>query len=230
MNPPTPCPFPLERVRQTVMRHEGVRLKAYTCPAGKLTIGFGRNLEARGISLFEAQSLLENDLAQSVGELERFLPWWRGLPRLVGEVLVDLAFNLGIHGLLTFRKALSALKAQQWEEAAKELLDSKWARQVGPRAQEAADKVRLLAQVEAKLLWGKELPAFAKGVLAEILGQTGWTGLKGLEEFLAALQWQDFFAAAKELLDTPWARQNPKLAQELALRLSSKVNPCLEFN
>jgi lysozyme len=115
--------------------HEGERLKPYRCTAGKLTIGVGRNLEDRGISREESAVLLANDIADMERELQRALPWVARLDEVRARVLVDMAFNLGIVGLLAFKRTLAAIEAGQYQQAATMMLDSKWAKQVGGRAE-----------------------------------------------------------------------------------------------
>lgn len=115
--------------------HEGERLKPYRCTAGKLTIGVGRNLEDRGISAEESAMLLANDIAAMERELQHALPWAATLDEVRQRVLLDMAFNLGIVGLLAFKRTLGAIAAGQYQQAATMMLDSKWARQVGQRAE-----------------------------------------------------------------------------------------------
>nr|BDD45433.1 hypothetical protein 2 [bacterium] len=149
------APINFSALKKELVRHEGMRLKPYLCPAGKLTMGVGRNLEDRGITEEEADFMLNNDLNACIEDLDHALEWWRDLPLPAREVLVNMTFNLGIKGLLGFRNALAAFQAQDWQAAAKEMLDSRWARQVGPRAEELAEKVRGIegqrSSVQAKI-------------------------------------------------------------------------------
>jgi len=115
--------------------HEGERLKPYRCTAGKLTIGVGRNLEDRGITAAESAMLLANDIADMERELQRALPWVTRLDDVRQRVLLDMAFNLGIVGLLNFKRTLAAVQAGQYQQAATMMLDSRWAGQVGQRAE-----------------------------------------------------------------------------------------------
>lgn len=132
-----------DKVRSQIGRHEGWRDKVYSCPAGKLTIGFGRNLEDRGITLDEGRMLLDNDIEAIEGDLDRRLPGWRDHTAPRRAVLVNMAYNLGIDGLMGFPKLLAALSARDYDGAAREMLDSRWAMQVGARAQELARQMRV---------------------------------------------------------------------------------------
>lgn len=123
-------------------RDEGVRLKPYQDSLGILTIGIGRNLRDRGISREEAYHLLNNDLEGVVADLDRALPWWSSLTEPRQRVLANMAFNLGVPGLLAFRHFLAHAEAGDYEAASTEMLASHWATQVGPRAQRLANAMR----------------------------------------------------------------------------------------
>ncbi len=125
----------LDLIKQLTV-HEGLRLKPYRCTAGKLTIGIGRNLDDRGITEAEAQLMLRNDIAHVTDQLKDRLPWFDDgrLSWTRQKVLIDMAFNLGIDGLLGFRKTLAYVEAGRYAEASAEMLSSRWATQVGERA------------------------------------------------------------------------------------------------
>ncbi len=125
-----------------LVRDEGLRLKPYLCTAGKMTIGVGRNLDDVGITEEEAHYLLENDIGRLRAELDQALPWWRQLSEVRQRALANMAFNLGLSRLLGFRKCLAALQAEAWDEAAREALNSQWARQVGARSARIAQMIR----------------------------------------------------------------------------------------
>ena len=117
-----------------IKRNEGLRLKPYRCQAGKLTIGYGRNLEAKGISIKEAEYLFKNDINIVTKQVANRIEFYRKLSYKRKMVLVDMAFNMGIEGLLGFKKMLTALKSRDFMEAGKELMRSKYAEQVKTRA------------------------------------------------------------------------------------------------
>jgi lysozyme len=114
--------------------HEGVRLKPYTDTVGKLTIGVGRNLDDKGITQEEAEYLLSNDISAAWLSLVSRLECFSRLDTVRQAVLLDMAVNLGTDGLLRFRKTLVCVAGGKYEEAADEMLNSKWAEQVGARA------------------------------------------------------------------------------------------------
>jgi lysozyme len=125
----------LQRLWEQLIQHEGLRLKPYRCSAGKLTIGVGRNIDDVGITEEEAMVLLGNDISRVIAELDQNIPAFYGLNEIRKRVLVDMGFNLGINRLIKFRRMLAALEASDWNQAAVEMMDSRWARQVGKRAE-----------------------------------------------------------------------------------------------
>lgn len=124
----------MRSLTEQLVRHEGLKLTPYFCTANKLTIGVGRNLEANGISKAEAMFMLENDIVKVMNDLDEHLPWWKELSTVRQHVLIDMAFNMGIFGLLKFQKTLQAIKEERYADAAAEMLDSKWSKQVGHRS------------------------------------------------------------------------------------------------
>ncbi|MBF0444833.1 MAG: lysozyme [Magnetococcales bacterium] len=115
-------------------KHEGVRLKPYKCSAGKLTIGVGRNIEDIGITDAESDFFLANDINRVISELRGVFASFDEMDDVRKSVLVDMCFNLGISRFLKFKNMLSAVRVSDWQTASEEMLDSKWAKQVGVRA------------------------------------------------------------------------------------------------
>jgi lysozyme len=123
-------------IKELLKKHEGLRLKPYRDTVGVLTIGYGRNLESRGITEQEADMMLENDIKWFTRQLQMELPWFDSKPENVKTVLVNMAFNLGVGGLLGFKNTLKLIEDGKYEEASKAMLKSLWAQQVGARAVE----------------------------------------------------------------------------------------------
>ncbi|WP_048495412.1 glycoside hydrolase family protein [Marinobacter subterrani] len=128
-------------LRSQLERHEGLRLKPYRDTVGKLTIGYGRNLEDVGISHDEADFMLDNDIDQVERQLET-VDEYNELDPVRQAVIANMAFNLGFHGLMQFRNMWAAVGRRDWESASEEMMQSKWARQVGVRAVELSEIMR----------------------------------------------------------------------------------------
>lgn len=135
-----------EQLKAMLIRQEGLKLKPYRDSVGKLTIGVGRNLEDVGINEQESMLMLDNDIARSVTDAHTF-QWFHTLDSVRQDVLVDMIFNIGLQRVHGFVKMLAALADGNWEIAANELLDSKYAHQVGNRALELAKMIRTGAYV-----------------------------------------------------------------------------------
>ena len=124
-------------------RHEGVETHVYKCTAGYETIGVGRNISPSGLGLSddEITYLLENDIKRCYRELIAF-SWFIDLDSVRQDAMVNLCFNLGFSRLSLFSNALAAMSEANYELAAMEFLDSKWARQVGKRSEDVAQMIR----------------------------------------------------------------------------------------
>ncbi len=133
-----PSPYSSYSVDELLIQHEGLQLRPYMDASNKLTIGVGRNLDDTGITKDEALLLLHNDIDRVSKQLDVSLPWWRSLSVARQNVLISMAFNLGVQGLLGFTRMLSYLQDGDYSSAAEEMLSSKWATQVGNRAVELA--------------------------------------------------------------------------------------------
>lgn len=120
------------------MKHEGVRAKPYIDTVGKLSIGVGRNLDDVGLRPDEIDYLLANDTAVAINDARFLCDDFDALSPNRQRVLVSMAFNLGRSRLAGFRKMFAAIDAGDFAEAAKQMLDSRWASQVGKRARELA--------------------------------------------------------------------------------------------
>lgn len=125
-----------------LLKHEGLKLKPYRCTSGKLTIGVGRNLEDRGITKSEAMYLLSNDIADVIHQLKEKLPVFNVLDQTRQDVLVDMAFNMGVGGLLEFKNTLASIEKGHYRKASKQMLQSKWAKQVPNRAGELSEMMK----------------------------------------------------------------------------------------
>jgi len=125
-------------------RHEGVRSKVYKCSAGFETIGVGRNIAESGLGLSddEIDYLLANDIKRVREELTDSYFWFPAMNEARQDALVDISFNLGQTRLRGFVKAIEAMSREQFDIAADEFMDSKWATQVGNRAIQVTEMIR----------------------------------------------------------------------------------------
>lgn len=122
-------------IEKQLIDHEGMRGKVYRCPAGKLTIGVGRNLEDKGLTEEEALYLLRNDIAECEDDLRTIFSEYAALDKTRKNVLIDMRFNLGPSRFRNFKKMVAAIKEKDFKTAAAEMKNSDWYRQVGRRGE-----------------------------------------------------------------------------------------------
>lgn len=123
-----------------LVKHEGKRPTPYKDTTGHLTVGVGRNLDAVPFSDDEMALMLDNDVTRVWKECStRLLSYgFNALDDARQHVLMDMVFNMGTDGVLRFQKMLAAVAARDFDTAAREMLNSQWAKQVGDRATELA--------------------------------------------------------------------------------------------
>lgn len=134
-----------EFLREQLKRQEGYRFSAYEDTNGYVTIGYGHMIDQErggGISVRVAELLLDDDIYEARKQLDRVYPWTNGLKQQRYDVLVNMVFQMGISGLGTFRRMLAHLQKAEYEAAANEMLDSKWARNHLTRAGELSEQMR----------------------------------------------------------------------------------------
>jgi len=131
----------MNRLSQMIARHEGFRDTMYQDTVGVPTLGYGHNLN-EPITEQAAQAILEDDINKATTDLKNRFYWFNSLDPIRQDALVDMCFNLGISRLSGFHNMLTAIKNEEWDEAARQALDSKWAQQVGSRATELAEMLR----------------------------------------------------------------------------------------
>jgi lysozyme len=120
-----------QKLYEDLKRFEGLKLKPYRCSAGKLTIGYGRNIEDCGITEVEAEVLLYHDCESAYNEAAGLLP--NEDQKEVIIVVSEMIFQLGLKTALTFKKFFSAIKAKNYKVAAMEIENSLWHKQTPTR-------------------------------------------------------------------------------------------------
>ena len=130
-------------LRELIKLHEGVESHAYKCSQNKITIGVGRNIDPTGIGLSpdEIDYLLDNDIDRCITELDQF-SWFENLSETRRFAVIDMCYNLGITRFKGFKKAIAAMSISDFDTAADEFFDSRWAKQVGNRAITICEMIR----------------------------------------------------------------------------------------
>lgn len=134
------------QLTKELRRDEGVEYSPYKDTVGIWTVGVGHNMKAKPLPkdwtfpLTDAQvdQLLAEDLEEVFAGLDKNISWWRNLSYDRQRIMANMAFNLGIAGLMGFKNTLAHVQAERYQSAAEGMLASKWARQVGDRAKRLA--------------------------------------------------------------------------------------------
>ena len=134
-----------DNIIRSVRGEEGEVLHAYNDHLGYATIGIGRLIDKRkggGITKEEAAYLLGNDVDKVIAQLNKRLPWWTKLDAARQGVLVNMAFQMGVDGLLGFKNTLAMIERGAYADAANGILKSLWAKQTPARAKRMAEQMR----------------------------------------------------------------------------------------
>jgi|TARA_R100001530_G_scaffold45396_1_gene34232 lysozyme len=141
----------INKLREELEFDEGCVYEIYNDHLGYPTFGIGHLVlesdpehgKPLGTTVCKERvvACFENDITNVFKDLDRNLPWWREHSDNLQRVLANMAFNLGITRLLNFKKFLGALELKHYKTAAEEMMDSRWATQVGPRATRLRDRV-----------------------------------------------------------------------------------------
>ena len=132
----------IHNLKDMLIYDEGMKLKAYKCPEDYWTIGVGHNLETNSISTKVAFDILRDDIENTRHQMlehNELLLVMRKLDKIRNSALVNMAFQMGVHGLLSFKKMLAALEQGNWILAYNHALDSKWYKQTPLRARRVAN-------------------------------------------------------------------------------------------
>jgi lysozyme len=132
-----------QRLISSLIEHEGIRNLVYEDSVGVLTIGIGHNVEDVPLSNRAIEVICEDDIAIAEGELDKnWANWKRDLSDPRQNVLIEMVFNLGYPRFSKFVKFIKAVVAHDYETASIEMLESRWAEQVGRRAVNLANQMR----------------------------------------------------------------------------------------
>ncbi len=133
-----------ETPTEMLARHEGFEGRPYKCTGNKNSIGFGFNLDDWPLTPAECLPILESRMRQVRVSLANRLSYFYALPDEAQAVLVNMAYQMGVSGLMGFKRFLAALQAKKYEDAYHEGMQSKWAQQTPNRARELMDIIRIL--------------------------------------------------------------------------------------
>lgn len=126
----------LKKLKQMLIKHEGKKLWPYKCTSGKLTIGIGHNLDAKGISNAVADLMYEEDIMEVINDLHKIFENFNDLPEQIQLVLANMRFQLGDLGFRKFNKLIKSVERKDWKEMKINMANSLWYKQTNNRAKE----------------------------------------------------------------------------------------------
>lgn len=136
----------MSKLEEMITVHEGKRRFAYRCTSNAITIGVGRNIDPNkggiGLSDDEIAYMLSNDIERVKKELTGAFSWFEFLNEARQAAMIDMGFNMGLPRLKKFTKALGFMSIKDYDNAAREFYDSRWADQVGSRAVKVCKIIR----------------------------------------------------------------------------------------
>ena len=142
-------------LKESIKIHEGFRSSVYLCPTGHPTVGYGfrvADLSADELAIIAgvvepmskevAEKILDIKITKFKKQVYNALPWLTYAPMDIQDALCEMAYQMGVSGLLGFKNTLAMIKAKRYSEAAENMLKSKWATQTPKRAKQIANLVR----------------------------------------------------------------------------------------
>ena len=142
-------------LREQLKIDEGVKYEVYKDHLGYPTFGIGHLVVAGDeeygaavgtpVSEERVNAVFESDVAKFVSESKKVFPNLDELPEEAQQVIVNMCFNMGAPRLSKFKKFIAAVNDGNWSTAAVEMMDSRWATQVGKRAERLRDRVQALS-------------------------------------------------------------------------------------
>jgi len=145
----------IEQLRETLKVDEGVKYEIYKDHLGYPTFGIGHLIVesdeeygqsvGTGVHLDRVNEAFDEDVSVMIDEAKKLFPDLEDLPEEAQQVIVNMTFNMGRPRLSKFKKFIAGVNAGDWEKAAVEMMDSRWAKQVGSRAERLRDRIKALA-------------------------------------------------------------------------------------
>lgn len=132
----------MDSTEKYIAAEEGYRQFPYRCTAGKLTIGYGFNLDDTGLSVPESAAILHMRIDELRTILAKRLPWFSALNEARQAALLSMAYQMGLAGLLKWQRTLGHLASGDYESAATEMVKSRWYTQTRDRARRTCYMMR----------------------------------------------------------------------------------------
>ena len=127
---------------EAVKLSEGFRDRVYKCTEGYYTIGYGFAIKDLIMDEDIAEMILRRKLDSLIDKADKKFIFLKNLPVVVRDVIYEMCYQMGVTGVSKFKKTLAYLENNEFKMAAKEMLDSRWARQTPNRAKKLSEIVK----------------------------------------------------------------------------------------
>ena len=128
----------IEQIKQS----EGFRPTVYQCTEGYDTIGYGFAIKDLVIGQDICDIILERKIAELKLRIKQKLPFYDDMPEKAQDVIVEMCYQMGIHGFSNFKKTIDHLMRKDYKTASVEMLDSRWAKQTPNRAKKLSNQMQ----------------------------------------------------------------------------------------
>ena len=126
----------INTLREEIEADEGVKYELYYCSENHLTGGIGHPVPEQ-----QVQDWFLNDVQVAIQDCQTIFSAFDKLPDEIQHVLINMSFQLGKPRLSKFKKMIAAVEAEDYQEMANQMEDSRWYKQTTHRAQRLIDRV-----------------------------------------------------------------------------------------
>jgi lysozyme len=144
----------INKLREQLKIDEGVKYEVYDDHLGYKTFGIGHLVKTTDeeygapvgtpVSEDRVNSVFDEDVETYINESKKVFSNLEDMPQEVQQVIVNMCFNMGAPRLSQFKKFIKAIQDEDWATASVEMLDSRWANQVGSRADRLSDRIKAI--------------------------------------------------------------------------------------
>ena len=141
-------------LKENLKISEGFRENVYKCTMGYDTVGYGfkcsdlskdelalNNGKVAPMKEEVASKILDIKIEKLKNKVFKSIPWLENKPQIVQDVLLEMAYQMGVAGLLGFKNTLKMIENNDYKNAANGMMNSKWAKQTPNRAKRLANEI-----------------------------------------------------------------------------------------
>tara|TARA_R100000988_G_scaffold75113_1_gene39644 strand:+ start:9650 stop:10093 length:444 start_codon:yes stop_codon:yes gene_type:complete len=145
----------VDKLRKQLEIDEGVKYEVYLDHLGKKTFGIGHltiagdpenNMEVgTPVSEKRVQEVFDKDVQSVIDDCKRLHNDFNSLPEECKQIIGNMMFNMGLPKMKAFKKMNKAIEERNWEEASRQMIDSKWYKTVTNRADRLVQRMKMVS-------------------------------------------------------------------------------------